>query len=392
MTAQNSSKITKKNTHPIGVHEFVGKLLNDSTHCKRVDSIANAALGLIEAQSCIVHKMGAGLALARDLSKKHATKQIDRLLSNPKFDVHRVSEVWAKHAIGDATQIMAAMDWTDFHADEHTTISINLLTHHGRAIPLLWKTVESSSLKSNRCRHERELLLRLKNCIAPTTKVTILADRGFSSQSFFRFFDEELKFQYLIRTRSNIYVTDSHEEKKRAREWLHPAGRTVILKDIKVTADKYPVSVFVCCQKKDMKEPWYLLSNIQDILPAHLVPLYAKRWSIKPFFRDLKDIRFGVGLSSTHLGTPERRDKMLFIFAMATALTTCLGEAGENIGFARKLKVNTVKTRTHSLFTQGLYYYESFRNFTELEKSCLLESFQEVLGRSSFWTTWLEGL
>jgi hypothetical protein len=355
MTAIIPSKNPQKPSH-LGVHEFVRLLLKDCTHSKRIDSIANAALGLIEAQSCIVHKMGSGLAKARGLDKKHATKQIDRLLSNPKFHVEEVSAAWAKYAIGDATDIMVAMDWTDFDADHHTTIAINLLTHHGRAVPLLWKTVEKSSLKHNRFRYERDILLRLKDIVGLSTRVTVLADRGFSSQAFFRFFDEELKFRYLIRTRSSIYVTDLHNEKKLCREWLHPKGHTVIMKQVRVTDDLYPVPVFVCCKKKDMKDPWYLVSNVDTIEPKDLIKLYGKRWSIEPFFRDLKDIRFGVGLGATHIGVADRRDRLLFIFAMATALTTCLGEAGENMGMDRKLKVNTVKTRKHSLSTQGMYY------------------------------------
>jgi hypothetical protein len=30
------------------------------------------------------------------------------------------------------------MDWTDFDADDQTTLALNLVTNHGRATPLLW--------------------------------------------------------------------------------------------------------------------------------------------------------------------------------------------------------------------------------------------------------------
>jgi len=71
---------------------------------------------------------------------------------------------------------------------------------------------------------------------------------------------------------------------------------------------------------------------------------------IEPYFRDIKNQRFGMGLSETHIGTPERRNRLLFISVIVIALLTILGAAGESIGFDRKLKVNTVKTRTHSMF------------------------------------------
>ena len=33
------------------------------------------------------------------------------------------------------------MDWTDFDADDHTTLALHRVTGHGRATPLLWLTV-----------------------------------------------------------------------------------------------------------------------------------------------------------------------------------------------------------------------------------------------------------
>ncbi|MDF1758171.1 MAG: hypothetical protein P1U74_07735 [Legionellaceae bacterium] len=51
-------------------------------HAKRVQSLANSALGLLQAKELILHKIGAGLAQAMGLNKKHTRKQVDRLLSD----------------------------------------------------------------------------------------------------------------------------------------------------------------------------------------------------------------------------------------------------------------------------------------------------------------------
>ena len=72
-----------------------------------------------------------------------------------------------------------------------------------------------------------------------------------------------------------------------------------------------------------------------------------------------------MGLASTHISTPERRDRLFFISPIAIAILTLLGAAGESIGFDRKLKVNTVKTRTHSLLRQGIFYDKFLQKFTE---------------------------
>ena len=61
------------------------------------------------------------------------------------------------------------------------------------------------------------------------------------------------------------------------------------------------------------------------------------------------------GLSATNIRSADRRDRLLFISAIAQALLTQLGAAGEACGLDRILKTNTVKTRTMSLFNQGTY-------------------------------------
>ena len=92
-----------------------------------------------------------------------------------------------------------------------------------------------------------------------------------------------------------------------------------------------------------------------------------------------------MGLSSTHISTPDRRDRLLFISAIAITLLTLLGAAGEGIGFDKKLKVNTVKTRTHSLLNQGIFYYKCFNGFKVDEQEKILTAFNELLAEQPLW-------
>ncbi len=41
----------------------------------------------------------------------------------------------------DGSRPFARPDWTEFDADNQSTIALYLVTKHGRATPLLWKTV-----------------------------------------------------------------------------------------------------------------------------------------------------------------------------------------------------------------------------------------------------------
>ena len=103
------------------------------------------------------------------------------------------------------------------------------------------------------------------------------------------------------------------------------------------------------------------------------------QWDIESSFRDIKDMRFGMGLSSIWVSKPERRDRLLLLSALAIALLSVLGAAGESLGYDRWLKANTVKRRTHSLFRQGLMLYDHIPNWPEERLRPLLEKFGEML-------------
>jgi len=105
-------------------------------------------------------------------------------------------------------------------------------------------------------------------------------------------------------------------------------------------------------------------------------------WDIEPAFRDTKDLRFGMGLSSTRIGEPTRRDRLLLVSAFATALLTLLGAVGEGLGMDRVLKSNTSKTRTHSLFRQGCMLYELIPNMPEHRLVPLMEKFTEAVSKT----------
>ena len=128
-----------------------------------------------------------------------------------------------------------------------------------------------------------------------------------------------------------------------------------------------------------MKEPWCLAASSADEPAQALINLYAKRWEIEGGFRDAKDLRFGMGLGSMHVSSPERRDRLWLINAFAVVLLTLLGAAGEALGYDRHLKTNTTKRRTHSLFRQGSMLYELMPNMTDFLLLPLVERFAAML-------------
>jgi hypothetical protein len=318
------------------------------------------------------------MAEARDLDPKHAIKQVDRMLSNKGIDVWALFRLWVPFVLGDRRDIVVTLDWTEHDHDDQTTIAMNLVTSHGRATPLIWKTVVKSGLKDNRNEYEDDVIRRLHEVLPEGVRVTLLADRGFGDQKLYAML-KELGFHYVIRFREIITVTDAAGESRPASEWVPTNGRSRVLRDASVTQDRCPVPAVVCVKESGMKDSWCLATSRTDLGGKDVVNLYGKRFTTEENFRDTKDPKFGLGLSATHIGTPVRRDRLLLIAALAQALLTLLGAAGEALGMDRLLKANTVKKRTHSLLRQGLFYYNAMPKMREERLVPLVNKFAELV-------------
>ena len=361
------------------VHSFLESLFEEDLHAKRILSLSHAVLGVIHAASLGVHTIGKALAWARGTRGKHGVKQVDRMLSNQGINVWELFALWVPYVLGQRAEALVALDWTDFDADGQTTLVASLVASHGRTTPLVWHTVEKAALEGMRNETEDFVLQRLREVVPEGVRVVVLADRGFGDQKFYALL-EQLKFDYVVRFRQCIQVMDEKGEKKSAGEWVPDSGRALRLIGAKVTQDEAPVPAVVCVKKKGMKEPWCLATSLKEATAAFVVGLYAKRFRTEETFRDVKDLRFGMGLSWVRVSSPERRDRLLLVSALACGLLTLLGAAGESLGMERYLKANTVKTRTYSLFRQGCEYYQAIPMMPESQLLPLMERFAQLLG------------
>jgi len=359
---------------------FLNRVFDESLHAKRIESLANGALGVMTSASLAVSIIGHSLAQARGLIDKHAIKQVDRLLSNRGIVVWDMFAPWVREVVGPRREIVVAMDWTDFDADDQTTLALNLVTRHGRATPLLWLTVSKDELKDRRNDYEDLCLSRLAEILPEGVAVTILADRGFGDTKLFAFL-VELGFAYVIRFRGNIHVTAADGETRDAADWVGKGGRARKLRDAEVTAGRHKVGAVVCVHAKNMKEPWCLAASDGEASVRKIMDYYAKRWTIEPNFRDTKDLRFGMGMSALRIADPRRRDRLFLLNAFAIVLLTLLGVAGESLGLDRLLKVNTSKRRTHSLFRQGCLLYDLIPNMPEARLRPLIDKFIELINQ-----------
>lgn len=382
-TKKTSRSAAATRRDPVQTRRTVASIFSNDLHAQRVISLANSVTGVLRAASLSIHAIGRGYALACQKNRRHGVKQVDRLLSNEGLVVWDLFAPWVQFVVGDRPEIVIALDWTEFDSDGHATLSAQVLTGHGRSTPLLWLTVPKATLKGQRNEYEYQVIERMHACIAPHVRITLLADRGFGDQKLYNFL-AALGWDYVIRFRGNILVEDAAGTAQNAAAWLPPSGRATCLRDAKLTADRAEVPMVVVVHNKKMKEPWCLASSRRNDSATAIKKLYGRRFTIEESFRDTKNLRFGLGLSATHIGTPARRDRLLLIAAIAQALLTLLGAASEACGLDRTLKTNTSAKRQMSLFNQGVYWYEAMPNMRLDWLRLLMNAYDAEVQRHAF--------
>lgn len=358
-------------------------IFGEDLHLKRVESLANGVSGVLNATVASVATIGRAYAKVRGIETKSGIKQIDRLLSNEGIELDDVLERWVRFVVGATPRIVVAIDWTDFDDDDHTTLCVSLMTTHGRATPLAWKTVKKSALKNRRTSCETDMVKRLRKWIPETTGVTWLGDRAFGYQKMYETLDE-CGFDYVLRFRENVLIREGEGPALRASAYVPNNGRARVVTNAEVTGSKYPLSAAVFVKHKGMKESWCLATSLTDVKASEIITMYSRRFTIEETFRDTKDLTFGLGLRSTHIRNADRRDRMLLLIAISQVLLTLLGVASEASGLDRTLKANTVKTRTMSLINQGLYWYDCLATMRDEWFTRLMAAYEKVLREHEF--------
>jgi len=387
-TGADPSGSTEIDGHWLDVEGYLLTVFGGACHAKQIKSLAYAVIGALQAPTYSISGIARGMAKARSVSLKHATKQVDRLLGNTKINLWDLFPYLVQDVTGCHDKIFVAMDWTKFEdkKDDQSTLMLSLVLNEGRSIPLIWQTFHQHELKDRMAEIEDCLLTRLKQCLRQGTDVTILADRGFGSQERFRFMDD-LGFKYVIRFKGDTTVTAANGLSYPAKSWLgREPEKPVKLLHPTVTQDHQPVGAVICVHAKDMQDPWFLATSEADLEPQQIMDQYAMRWTIETSFRDIKDVRFGKGLSNVSTDNPERRDMLFFIIAITMLFLTLLGAASEQVGMDRILRANTKHTkRMHSLFTQGTMLMDMLATMRRTWRDPLVNAFRLLLFGESRW-------
>ncbi len=153
--------------------ELMREVFGGESHAQRVASLSDGVDGVLHATSLGVRAIGHGLAVANGLAPRHAIKQVDRLLSNPKLMREEVARCWVRFVVAKRKELFVDFDWREFEDSDQSMLVLGTQTEHGRSTPLVWKTVTHSEIKDQRNAHEDELLGLLTDVLPRGVRVTV---------------------------------------------------------------------------------------------------------------------------------------------------------------------------------------------------------------------------
>ena len=208
-------------------------------------------------------------------------KQIDRLLTNVSVKLEALFPSWIRFVVVVRTELIVALDRTEFDADDHSARTPTRNTRHGPRNAAHLEDDKKSDREGHRTQWEHDLAEQLQQAMAPSVAITLLADRGFGDQKLYELL-ALLGCDYVIRFRGATLVETADGEVRPASEWVRPGGRAFLIRAAKVSGDRANVPGVVLVHARNLKESWCLATSLATRTASEIVKLYGRRFSKRP--------------------------------------------------------------------------------------------------------------
>jgi len=253
-------------------------------------------------------------------------RRCQRWLSNPRIELETLYlplVLWAVQEWRQPGQrLHLALDTTMLW-NRYCVVYLSVVCH-GRAVPLMWTTLEhsSASVSAEVC---IALLERADRFLAEFADLTLLADRAFPSVELLRWFETRPRWHYIMRLKADTLVYGAGCLGCEVRRLRLPKGVCQGFRNVQLWAEARYRSHLVLAHPRrvDIQEPWYLITN--GPVTFDVVWSYAQRFWCEELFRDEKSGLFQ--LASSRLRQEGRIDRLLLVVAIAVLVSTLQGLA-----------------------------------------------------------------
>lgn len=267
--------------------------------------------GVVAAGHCQLARVADALVNSTSASSEALVRRLDRFLSNPRIS----DELLLRHWIDWVVDTYHSPHWIilvdETKLGPHLSVMMVGLAYHQRAIPLLWRCYRPTAYpRGGQVALIAELLARLRLLVPETIALTVQADRGIGTSPDLIDKLEELGVMYLLRVQGQVRLRLTTGKEHSLKSLVKPGEVWCGSAQVFKKAGWRWLYVRLDWQL-GQKDPWCLVTNCRWRQSAD----YRQRAWHEHSFRDLKS--FGFNWQQSHIWTPERAHRLLFILTFA---------------------------------------------------------------------------
>jgi len=283
-------------------------------------------------------------------------RHLQRFLQLPQLSVvllwFPIIQALIKLKIQPGKRLYLAIDRTQWKDKNLFVVAVIL---EKRAFPIYWQFLEKRGASNLT---EQQAILRPVLRLLRNYEIVVLGDREFHSVELGKWLCSE-KVYFVLRQKKDTFIQQQGQDYQQLTALEISSGMRAFLIDIKITKEKgfAQAAIAIYWKRKDRgkqeKEPWYLLTNLQDLESA--LKAYKLRAGIEAMFKDCKT--GGYNLSGSRASI-ERLTRLVLLIALAY---TCAAIKGKAFRSSQQQKyVSRLRKVKHSLtrnsnFWIGLY-------------------------------------
>ena len=296
--------------------------------------------------------LGRSLSRLRPVAVKHCIKRVDRCVGNRRIEPTTAMQPVIKWLAQPRERLLVSLDWVDIRQLHCLVLAAHL---RGRALPLLWAVYRWEQLHKSQNNIEYGLLHLLRTMVPSSTKIVVLADRGFGRTEMARIC-QKLGFGYILRISPDVYIRHPDFQGK-LLDLPVRRGQCRILRHVAYRKERPVTQSVAVLWPPDQDQPWFLASNLPRLQPRRLSRIYGHRMTIEEYFRDMKSKRNGFALRLSLVKSPQRLERLLLILALAYWLLMAIGRDA-SLSYRPGSWCSTNRPGQCSFFTIGRIMFE----------------------------------
>lgn len=275
----------------------------------------------------------------------HNLKRVSRFVTNYRISKHSSKELVAARLIRQlhrrlqikpTQHLEIIIDWTS--VDPFQVLSA-LVPVEGRAVPVLQWAIEKSSLKAYQNTFEMLFIASLRRCVLRSSKVVIVADRGFQRADFLDYLKEQ-GFSFVIRVKGDAWV-EAGKYSGKLKDYSLCVGQTFKLSKVTYHKTKrYEMKIVLNCARIKEKACSWLLATDLGLSARQIVNIYRRRFWCEESFRDQKQ---EFELEKVRVTKATRLENLLLALAIVLLILAVIGMRGKKLGYSDKYSVRKRK-------------------------------------------------